>query len=128
MRRRSQLGLSIIGVLILAAVAAAAYFAYVLVPVYSKDFAIKQAARAQINNLMALTSTHDRAMEDFLAEANRNGVPLTERNVRITIADDTSTVDFSVSYSLPYRYPGTTEWKFKVFRWQLHEKRAPGAA
>lgn len=128
MQRRYQHGLSIVGILLLLIAVGAGYFAYTWVPIYNKDFTIKQAARVQVNNIMALTSNRERALEEFLAEAGRDGVPLTERNVRITVADDNSTADLSISYSLPYRYPFTKEWKFKNFRWLIHEKRAPGAA
>ena len=128
MQRRSQHGLSSVGVLLLLIVVGAGYVGYTWIPIYNKDFTIKQAARAQVNQIMSLTSTRDRAMEEFLAEAERDGVPLTERNVRFTVADDNSFADLSISYSLPYRYPFTKEWKYKTFRWQIHEKRAPGAA
>ena len=128
MQRRSQHGFGILSVLFLLVIAGAAYVGYTLLPLYNKDFNLKQTARGQCNNIISLTSNHDRALEEFLQEAARNGLPITERNVRLTVADDNSYVDFSISYSLPYRYPFTKEWKFKIFRWQIHEKRAAGAA
>lgn len=128
MQRRNEHGFGILGILILLALVAAGGVAYTWVPIYNKDFTIKQAARAQVNGIMSLTTSRERALEEFLAAAAREGVPLTERNVRLTVPDDTSSVDFSVSYSLPYHYPFTKEWKYKFFRWQIHEKRAPGAA
>jgi len=128
MDRRKEHGLSYVTVLLLLAVGAAGYFGYTWLPVYNRDFTLKQTARAQVNNIMALTSNRERALEEFLAEAQRQNMPVTERNVRLTVADDNSYVDFAIAYSLPYRYPLTKEWKYKVFRWSIHEKRAPGAA
>ncbi|HXG59642.1 MAG TPA: hypothetical protein VNL91_11515 [Thermoanaerobaculia bacterium] len=111
LRRRGEAGEGqagcIVGLLVLLV---AIFVAYKMVPVKVKAAELRQTVTDEAKS--AGTRTDSQIMKSILANAEKNRLPVTEDNVKITRG--ANTINIRVEYTVPIEFPGFTyQWKFK---------------